>query len=494
LTNDLWACKVDGMRFGWKFALLLCLPAGLLLGQAPDENPLSPYLAVTEPVVALTHVEVIDGSGGAPLEDETVVLDHGKIAAMGPSATTQTPAGARVMDLSGHTVYPGLVGMHEHLFYTEPSNRALNGLVGGELVDTAPRLYLAAGVTTARTAGSVAPYTDLSLKKEIDAGVRPGPDLDVTGPYLEGNPPLIPQMHALTGPEDARKMVDYWVGEGVTSWKAYMHITPEELKAGIDEAHKHGEKLTGHLCTVGFAEAAEMGIDNLEHGIAVDTEFYPGKKEGECPAGAAREMAEKLDMESAPVKAMIGTLVVHHVAVTSTLAVLESLQPEHPPMRFLLREQSSMPAEVWASVMTTRGLIGEHPERSIWDKLLKKEMQFERAFTAAGGVLMAGCDPTAYGAVLPGFGDERNLELLVEAGFTPEEAIHIATENGAKYLGRDAEIGTVAVGKQADLVVVKGEVAKDISAVENVETVFKKGVGYDSKKLIESTRGMVGYR
>jgi imidazolonepropionase-like amidohydrolase len=111
-----------------------------------------------------------------------------------------------------------------------------------------------------------------------------------------------------------------------------------------------------------------------------------------------------------------------------------------------------------------------------------------------GGLLMAGCDPTGFGGVLPGFGDQRNLELLVEAGFTPEEAIHIATENGAKWLGEDAHFGTIAVGKDADLVVVDGNPAVHIADVEKVNTVYRDGVGYDPQKLIESVRGLVGIR
>jgi imidazolonepropionase-like amidohydrolase len=199
-------------------------------------------------------------------------------------------------------------------------------------------------------------------------------------------------------------------------------------------------------------------------------------------------------MNSAPVKTMIETLVSHHVAVTSTLSILESFVPNRPPMTFLMREKSSMMAEAWAGVLATRSTIAERALTVPKDLLLSKEMEFERAFAAAGGVLMAGCDPTGYGAVLPGFGDQRNLELLVEAGFTAPEAIRIYTQNGAKYLGRENSIGTIAAGKQADLVVVAGDPAKDISAVEQVETVFKKGVGFDSQKLIASAQGMVGIR
>ncbi|MGB8481790.1 MAG: amidohydrolase family protein [Acidobacteriaceae bacterium] len=484
------------MQSFFAFLVTACLTTVSVAGFAQTaKSPLMPYISVSDPVIALTHVEVIDGTGAAPLADQNVVLDHGTITSIGPSAGTQIPAGAKVLDLHGDTVYPGLVGMHEHLFYVEPG-RLQHGLVGGEMFQTGAPLYLAAGVTTARTTGSIEPYADLDIKQSVDEGLTPGPDFDVTGPYLEGPGSFVHQLHLLSGPADATRTVNYWAKEGVTSFKAYMFITPDDLKAAIAAAHAHGLKITGHLCTVGFTEAANMGIDNLEHGIVVDTEFYSGKKPGLCPdqSTTLKEMAEKLDITSAPVMAMIHDLVAHHVAVTSTLSVFEMSAPNRPPMAFLFREKDPMMPEAWTSVLQTRALIAEHADKSVMPGLLKKEMQFEREFAAAGGLLMAGCDPTGYGAVLPGFGDQRNLELLVEAGFTPEQAIQIYTQNGAKYLGRQDRIGTIATGKQADLVVVTGDPAKDISAVEHVDFVFKKGVGYDPAKLIESTRGMVGIR
>jgi imidazolonepropionase-like amidohydrolase len=475
------------------FLATACLTAVSLAGFAQTAtSPLAPYTSVSDPVIALTHVEVIDGTGAAPVPDQTVVLDDGKITSVGPSSSARIPAGAKVLDLQGDTVYPGLVGMHEHLFYVEPGSAALRGLVGGEMFQTGPRLYLAAGVTTARTTGSIEPYADLNVKRLVDTGLTPGPDFDITGPYLDGPDPLIPQLHQLSGADDATRTVNYWAEEGVTSFKAYMFITPDELKAAIDASHAHGLKITGHLCSVGFTQAAGMGIDNLEHGIVVDTEFYSGKKPGTCPAirPAAREMADSLDVAGPQVQAMIHDLVQHHVAVTSTLAVFE----DSVPYSFLARERTSMMPQAWASSLSILAQVAEHASQSPWPILLKKEMQFEREFVAAGGLLLAGCDPTGFGDVLPGFGDQRNLELLVEAGFTPEQAIQIYTQNGAKYLGREDRIGTIAAGKQADLVVVTGDPDKDISAVEHVDIVFKKGVGYDPAKLIDSTRGMVGIR
>jgi imidazolonepropionase-like amidohydrolase len=366
----------------------------------------------------------------------------------------------------------------------------------GEMADSAPRLYLAGGVTTARTTGSVEPYTDLALKAAIDADETPGPKLLITGPYLEGTPSLGPQLHSLTGPEDAGRTVDYWAEEGVTNYKAYMHITVDELKAAIDHAHARGLKITGHLCSVGFTKAAELGIDDLEHGLVVDTEFAPDKKEGVCPG--QREpmtaMAKSLDVDGPQVQAMIHTLVDHHVAVTSTLAIFESIVPNRPPLQQEDAPRREMATEAWSDFATTRAEIAEDGDSSNWPALLKKEMQFERSFVKAGGLLLAGCDPTGYGGILPGYGDQRGMELLVEAGFTPVEAIHIATENGATYLGEQEHVGSVAEGRAADLVVIDGNPAVKIEDLEKVETVFKDGVGYDPAKLRASVAGMVGIR
>jgi Amidohydrolase family len=470
--------------------------AAATTAQTQKSSDVAAFVTVDAPVFVLNHVRVIDGTGAAAKEDQAIVIANGKIESIGPAGSAQIPQGALVLDRSGYTVIPGLVGMHDHLYYTDSiAVQVADGKIGepglfvAEIPYTAPRLYLAAGVTTIRTTGSLEPYTDLKVKSRIDANLMPGPSIDATAPYLEGPPTRFAQMHELTGPDDAKRMVDYWAAEGMTSYKAYMNITREELGVAIQQAHAHKLKLTGHLCSVTWPEAVALGIDDFEHGpVFTDTEFVADKKPDVCPSGGGSSWA-KQDMNGAQVQQMIHDLVSHHVAVTSTLPVFECGVPGRPKLQ--RRTLDAMSAESAQSYLTARASV---PLDSPMTALLRKEMDFEVAFVKAGGLLLAGPDPTGNGGVLPGFGDQRELELLVEAGFTPMEAIKIVTENGAEYLGQQDRIGTLSPGKQADLVVIKGDPSKSIDEVENVETVFKAGIGYDSKKLIDSVRGQVGIR
>lgn len=442
------------------------------------------------PVLALTHVRLIDGTGAPVRSDQTLILRDGKISALGDFATTNIPESAKVLDLTGRTIIPGLVGMHDHMYYPAPGG---SPALYPEHAASFPRLYLAGGVTSIRTTGSIEPYSDLELKRAIDEGKMAGPKIHVTGPYLEGQGAFTLQMHQLKDAEDARRTVEFWIAQGATSFKAYMNITPEELAAAAKAAHAHGIKITGHLCSIGFREAAALSIDDLEHGLVADTEFLPDKKPGECPNPAAANKALlALEVTSGPIHDTIRDLVNHHVAVTSTLPVFETFVPNRAPLD--ARILDAMMPEARIAYLRRRALISDGAAKSDWPSLFKKELEFEREFVKQGGLLLAGLDPTGYGGVIAGFGDQREVELLVEAGFTPVEAIHIATSNGAEFLGELDKIGTLAVGKLADLVVLDGDPSGNIKDIEKVEMVFKDGVGYDSAKLIESVRGFVGLR
>jgi len=412
------------------YALTLLLA---LAAQRPDSlaAQVREYVAVDTSLLALTHVLLVDGTGGAPKSDQTIVLRAGRIAAVGPAASVQIPAGARVMDMSGSTVIPGIIGMHDHLFYTAAGGRAV------QMSYTGPRLYLGSGVTTIRTTGSRSPYAEINLKDAIDHGLAPR----------------------------------------------------AELGAAIQEAHRRGIKVTGHLCSVSFQEAVSLGIDNLEHGMLTASDFTTGKPADVCPVNLMTQISAA-DPKGNAGQATIQSMVQHHVSMTSTLAVYEPFVANRPTKDE--RVLQAMDPEVRDNYMKMRQQIDSSGTGWVSQEAFKKAMAFEREFVAAGGLMAAGVDPTGIGGALAGFGDQRNYELFIEAGFAPAQAIQIMTANGAKILGVAQSLGTVEPGKLADLVVLRGDLTADPSVIRSPTIVFKDGVGYDSAKLIASVQGRVG--
>ena len=440
-------------------------------------------VSVSEPRVALQHVRVVDGTGKAPLEDQTILIENARITAVGPSASTPAPAGVRAMDLTGHTVIPGIVGMHDHTFYTTRGRSV-------QLQFTAPRLYLASGVTTIRTTGGTSPYHEINMKKAIGRGEIPGPRIHLTGPYLTG-PGGAATMAQIGSTEEARRIVNYWADEGVTWFKAYTDISREVLRAAIVAAHKRGLKFTGHLCSVSFREAVALGIDNLEHGLFTNSDFVPNRTPDHC-SPEMRTSILKVSMDGPEIQQTIREMVSNKVAMSSTLAVYELSYPDRPPLED--RVLDALSPEAREEYLSARKEMSDRAAQSTMPELFRRSQAFERAFVKAGGLLGAGVDPTGVGGALPGFGDQRNFELLIEAGFTPVEAIQIMTYNGARILGVDKELGSIAAGKVADLVVIRGNPIARPSEIRQTTIVFKDGVGYDSAKILASVKGLVGIR
>ncbi|MEN8376788.1 MAG: amidohydrolase family protein [Gemmatimonadota bacterium] len=442
------------------------------------------YVSVSSPVVALVGVTVIDGTGADAVADQTVVLRDGRIAAVGASGDVDIPEGADVHELPGHTVIPGMVGMHDHLFYAGGGRRA-------QLQFSAPRLYLGAGVTTIRTTGSQAPYSDLSMKAAIDVGQAVGPRIHVTAPYITGPAAGVTYMATVADEEEARRFVGYWADEGATWIKAYTNISRAALGAAIEEAHARGLRVTGHICSVTFEEAVDLGIDNIEHGFLTASDFIEGKQPDQCPSNSMISIGSRGDATGERAQNLIRKMVDNGVSMTSTLAVIEPFFPDRPEVMDQ-RTLDLLADEIRDAYVQFREQVEANANWPFTPGMFQKAMEFEKAFFDAGGVLAGGVDPTGTGGVIHGFGDQRNYELLIEAGLSPVQAVRAMSLNGALILGEEGDIGSVEAGKLADVLVLEGDLSGDASVIRNVRIVFKHGVGFDPTKLIESTKGRVG--
>ncbi|MEP6749914.1 MAG: amidohydrolase family protein [Bacteroidota bacterium] len=465
------------------FNLFVCLFGITQVHAQPYTPEVSTFIKVPAGMIILTDVKIIDGTGTAAKEHQSLLIQNDHIIAVGNAKDITIPANALVIHCAGKTIIPGLIMLHEHLYYTSPLEEFFNI---SEMPFSFPRLYLAAGVTTMRTGGSIEPQTDLNIKRMIGEGKMTGPDMDVTAPYIERQGFDIPALNIIKDTAEAAASVAFWSAKGCTSFKMYMHATKEDLAVVLREAHQRGLKVTGHIGTITYREAAEAGIDNLEHGFMASTDFIAGKKENELPAGSRKSLLD-LAVNSVQMKDLIRLLVNKKVAITSTLPVFEPYTDREivhgGGLDALLPEIKEKMTIQWEEM--------QHKD-SASINLFKKELAWEKQFYDAGGLLVAGTDPTGAGRTIAGYSNYREIELLVEAGFTVPQAVKICTRNGAVYLERINEIGTIEKGKKADFILINGDIEKDIKNIRNTEIVFKNGVGFDSKKMFDSVKGKVG--
>jgi imidazolonepropionase-like amidohydrolase len=435
-------------------------------------------------ITALVDATVIDGTGSPSKKHQTIVIENGIITKLGMTGSVALPAGAAVINCSGKTIIPGMVMLHEHLYYTMVMGNYFNL---AEMPYSFPRMYLAGGATTIRTAGSIEPQTDIAIRRLIDEGRYLGPDIDVTAPYIERKGWDIPTMFEIKDSSEASSMVNFWADRGCTSFKMYTHATREDLIAVLREAHKRKMKVTGHIGTLTYREAAEAGIDNLEHGFFASADFDHERIGHEFNTNRETKALEHLDVNSSEMKSLIDLLIRKNVALTSTLPVFAP----YTNAEVILGGGDSVLLPEALKLVQDRWTYDQNKD-SDDVVLFKKELVWEKQFYDAGGLLVCGTDPTGAGNVLPGYGSRTEIEYLVAGGFSAVQAIRVATLNGAKYLNRDNQIGSVETGKKADLVLIDGDLETDIHNIRKTETVFKNGMGFDSKKIFASLKGRVG--
>ena len=430
------------------------------------------FISIDSPRIALSNVKIIDGTGNPSRNSQTVLIENGIIVDIRDSKDIEITNGFHEMDLSGRTIIPGIIGMHNHMRIPESA-----------MLSTSPKLYLACGVTTIQTCGTGNPYEDIAIAKSIDRGEQPGPEIINSGPYLTG-PKGKSNFIRFTDEKMVRDTIKYWAGQGVKWLKVYRNTRPQDLKVIVDEAHRNNLKVTGHLCATTFTEAAEIGIDAIEHGFIHSYDHATERETGVCSKN--NDFRTNLDIDSDTVKDVQQNLINNGVALGSTLAIFEAQ------------------ANVMADARDLEVMAPIHKEAYHQRKLRKKEqgndwyfkpewlvksMAYELQFFGQGGLLVAGLDPGLHN--MPGFGDQKNYELFIEAGFKPEEALQVMTSNGAKLLSR-TDIGTIEKGKLANIVVLNGDLERNPKVIREVEIVFKNGIGFDPNKLIESAKGNVG--
>lgn len=441
------------------------------------------FIEVQDSIVAITHVKIIDGTGNPSLSNQDIVYIKNRIQALGASGKISIPANAKIIDGTGKTVIPGLIMLHEHLFYAKPFEGTYKAV---HMTYTFPKMYLAGGVTTMRTAGSIEANADLNIKNLINQGRMAGPKMDVSTPHIEREA-FIPQVQSLYGNESPERMVDYWADKGVTSVKVYNNITKDDLGRIVKAAHARHIKVTGHLCSITYREAATLGIDNLEHGFMASADFIKDKKENECDNGKIRQSLSDLDDNSPELTDLMQFLVKKNVTLTYTPTVFEPYtNREVIPGGGIVALAPFLKEQI-------QGIYDASVNKdSVGIRLFAKEMKRIRQFYAMGGKLVVGTDPTGAGRTIAGYSNQRMIELLTETGFSVTEAIKIATLNGAVYLDIANETGTIEAGKKADMVLIDGDLEKDVSAIRKMDIIFKEGIGFSSKKIFASVKGKLG--
>lgn len=471
--------------------LVLCVPVTADAQRAASfGKDARTFVTIDAPGIRIDDVRIVDGTGAPAKTGQSLLIRDGRIARIGPAAELASEAADVVIDGRGRTAMPGLVMLHEHLLFLDPLTVTAAPAYTSE-ASAAPKAYLAFGVTTIRTAGTFAASDDLQVARKIREGEFVGPEIHVTAPFLEGAGSFAFQMRPITDTAAARRIVRFWADEGATWFKLYMNVSREVLAAAIDEAHARGLRVTGHLCSVTFHEAVAAGIDNLEHGVIVATDFVADKRPDKCPdTNAAESAVAALSPTGPEMTELIATLLQRNVAITSTLAVfgagIVDWFPGVDDLRFL-NDQS----QVWA--LRYLGTLSRAPERrALGARRLKAEMEFERAFVAAGGTLLVGTDPTGWGGTVPGPGNHAAVRLLVEAGFSPLDVIRMATSGGAGFLRISDRVGTLAPGMQADLLLIDGKPDSDIKELSRIDVVFRNGIAYDPKRLQDAVRGKIG--
>ena len=410
--------------------------------------------------LALTGGTLVDGTGAASVPDSVVVIHDGRIVAAGPHSSVKVPKDAQVVDARGKTIMPGLWDMHAHF----------------EQVEWGP-IYLAAGVTTVRDVGNEFEFIT-AVRDAVAKGQGLGPRILAAG-IVDGSGPFSLGVARVDTPEQAKMWVDKYHDAGFQQMKIYSSVKLDEIKIIADEAHRLGMTVTGHIPEgLNAFQGVDAGMDQINHIQYMLPIMTPPMPKGSDRAARMKAQSE-IDLNSPEAQKAIAFLKAHDTVIDDTLVIFEFLtaNTSRPPASFEPGVEKIAP-ELAQQLLD----VGPpSPNQPLVDKIFAKEVEITGALHRAGIRIVAGTDQT-----VPGYSLHRELELYVQAGFTPMEAIQAATIVPARVMGVDKEVGTIEPGKRADVIILGANPLDDIHNSRKVESVITNGTMYDCAELWKS--------
>jgi imidazolonepropionase-like amidohydrolase len=434
--------------------------------------------------IALTHVALIDGSQRPPVHDATIIVRAGRIDAVGPSKDISVPPGARTLNLRGAFVIPGFVDTHYHVTtaamrYHRTSAGALDSSYDRALAERLLRVALAFGITAIRDPGASPIQAAITLREDIARGTVLGPRMRTAGTILKGWD---------TPDSVIRASVRAQAAAGVDYIKVYSSFSPHQVSVAVDEAHRHRLDVIGHLQRTSWTEAARAGVDFIAHGAPWHESYLAASNRQAFTA--TNDMRQRIawyegvDLAGPAMDTLLNELTTRGVSVDPTLVAYhtkfwwrDSVYQRDPDVALVPEEVQNwkilgMPTAGWSDDDFDRVQRG-------W----ARQLDFVRLMHNRGVLLTAGSD-LASPWVIPGVGYHQELALLVSAGLSPSEVLRIATRNGARSLGLDAEVGTIEPGKRADLVVLQGDPGAAIANTRRIAWVMHGGTLHRPKDLL----------
>lgn len=441
--------------------LIVLLIVPVLLAQTKRVRPITGHSVFSARLL-------IDPGTGKVIQDPIIEVRNGRIMRVGEKDSFIPAADAKIVDFGDRVIIPGLIDTHGHLF---------GGLtVRHKTCDMLAAFFLAAGVTTVRSPGSMEPEGDMGLQNRINSGRLLGPRYFNSGPYIEGDPVSVGWMHPVNTPEEVRLKIDQWIKLGASSVKIYAAMHGDLLRTAIAHGHAHGVKVIGHIGAVTYTEAISMGIDELFHGILAMPDIIPQDLSQSDYLKVYASLA-KLDMNRDEFKQIIRLAAEYKTVLTPTAVVLEPIDPAK--CRMAEQKPYFTPA-AWEVVekRLAKPIFANAAE------IMRNCREFIQQAWRAGCILTTGTDQVGF-TLLPGYSIWREMEIFSEAGMPPMEVLKAATWNGAYAIGRSDLLGSLEPGKLADFVVLTSDPLQDISRVREVHRVVKGGVTYDPAALLK---------